>query len=74
VKIASLIVEFDENRGEEIKQALHPFKNLTIYGEKDNKIVVVIESEEIKDLTQTIDQISAITFIKSVTPVYISEL
>lgn len=74
MKIASLIIEFDENRGEEIKQALHPFKNLTIYGEKDNKIVVVIECDEINDLTQTIDQISSIAFIKCVNPVYISEL
>lgn len=74
MKISSLIVEFHKDKGEETKKALLLYDNLTIYGEKDNKIVVVIESNELVELTKIIDEISNNSLIKSVIPVYISDI
>jgi nitrate reductase NapAB chaperone NapD len=73
LKIASLIIEYFDNKGEEVKNALLPYRNITIYGEKENKLVVVIESDEIGELTKTIENLSNISEIKNVIPVYISE-
>lgn len=72
--IASLVIEFDVNKREGFKKALSSIANLSIYGEIDEKIVIVLECENVNEINQKIKKISEFDEVKNVLPVYISEL
>lgn len=74
MQITSLVVEFVEDKREEAKKALLSYKNLTIYGEKDNKFVIVIETKDIGSIESFMKDISKISSITNIIPVYLSNL
>lgn len=74
MKIASFIVEAFEGKGEELKEFLSLIEGVTVYGEKDCKLVVVYEGEDLTKVNTVISEISIHNAVKNVLPVYISEI
>ncbi|RJR13251.1 hypothetical protein C4588_01165 [Candidatus Parcubacteria bacterium] len=68
--VASVIVEFENGTGEAVLNSLARINNVSVYGVKDNQIVTVIESDDIKSVEDTIKALYAVDKVIGVYPVF----
>jgi nitrate reductase NapAB chaperone NapD len=54
---ASLVVEIEDGTCEAVLGSLAVIKNVSVYGIKDNRIIVVIEGEDINAVEETVRRI-----------------
>ncbi|GAB4416799.1 MAG: hypothetical protein OHK0032_12820 [Thermodesulfovibrionales bacterium] len=68
--VASVIVEVENGVGEAVLNSLARIDNASVYGVKDNQIVMVIEADDMHVVEETIKEIYAIEKVIGVYPVY----
>jgi nitrate reductase NapAB chaperone NapD len=70
MNITSLIVEIEPGTSAAVLNSLARLDKVTVYGVKDEKIVVVIEGETPGVVEGLVKQIEAIEHISGLSPVY----
>lgn len=74
MKTASLVINFKKEKEGALRDALSCFDNLEIFAVKDERMVIVIEAENIVQIEDMIDKISSYPMVENILPVYISNL
>jgi nitrate reductase NapAB chaperone NapD len=70
MNITSLIVEIEPGTSEAVLYSLALLERVTVYGIKDERIVLVLEDESPADIEQHVKQIEAIQHVSGISPVY----
>jgi nitrate reductase NapAB chaperone NapD len=70
VTISSAVVEIRNGAGEAVLGSLARIENVSVYGIKDNQIVMVIENMDMSGIQDTIEKIYGIENVVGVYPVY----
>jgi len=70
MNVTGLIVEFEPGMGEAVFQGLALLDSVTVYGVRDNKIVVVIEAESVHAIGGHLKEIEKIDYVTGLSPVY----
>jgi nitrate reductase NapAB chaperone NapD len=68
--ITSVIVETDTGMSGAVLHHLACLQNTTVFGFKDDKIIVVLESEDPDELKKMTDDLLAVEYVVSVSPVF----
>lgn len=68
--ISSAVVEIRNGAGESVLNSLAGIENVSVYGIKDNQIVMVIEDRDMPGIQDTIKKIYGIESVVGVYPVY----
>lgn len=70
--VSSAIVEFEEGTGEAVLSSLSSMPAITVYGMKENKIVIVIDAESLGVIEENTKKIMSMEGVTGVFPVYSS--
>jgi nitrate reductase NapAB chaperone NapD len=70
--VSSAIVEIDEGAGEAVLNSLSSMHDVTVYGMKENKIVIVIDADSLGVIEQSTKKIMSMEGVTGVFPVYSS--
>ena len=70
--VSSAIVEIEESAGEAVLSSLSSMDAVTVYGMKDNKIVIVIDAESLGVIEESTKKIMSMEGVTGVFPVYSS--
>ena len=70
MNISSAVVEIRDGADEAVLGSLARFENVSVYGIKDNQIVMVIEDRDMRSIQDTIKKIYGIESVVGVYPVY----
>jgi nitrate reductase NapAB chaperone NapD len=68
--ISSAVVEIRNGSGETVLSSLAGIENVSVFGIRDNQIVMVIEDGDIRGIQETIRKIYGIESVVGVYPVY----
>jgi nitrate reductase NapAB chaperone NapD len=68
--ISSAVVEIRNGAAEAVLDSLGSIENVSVYGIKDNQIVMVIEDRDMLSIQDTIKKICGIESVVGVYPVY----
>ncbi|HMK55040.1 MAG TPA: chaperone NapD [Dissulfurispiraceae bacterium] len=70
--VSSAIVEIDVSAGEAVLGSLSSMSAISVYGMKDNKIVIVIDAESLEIMEENTRKIMSLEGVIGVFPVYSS--
>lgn len=70
--VSSAIVEIEESAGEAVLNSLSSMDAVTVYGLKENKIVVVIDADSLGVIEESTKKIMSMEGVTGVFPVYSS--
>ena len=70
--VSSAIVEIDEGAGEAVLNGLSSMHDVTVYGMKENKIVIVIDADSLGVIEESTKKIMSMEGVTGVFPVYSS--
>ena len=70
--VSSAIVEIGEGTGEAVLSSLSSMHSVTVYGMKENKIVIVIDADSMGVIEESTKQIMSMEGVTGVFPVYSS--
>jgi len=70
MNISSAVVEIRDGAGEAVLNSLARLEKVSVYGIKDNQIVMVIEDMDMPGIQNTINKIYGIENVIGVYPVY----
>ncbi len=70
--VSSAIVEIEESAGEAVLNSLSSMDAVTVYGLKENKIVVVIDADSMGVIEESTKKIMSMEGVTGVFPVYSS--
>ena len=68
--ITSVIVQVQEGQGEAVCNCLAGFGNLEVFGEKDDKLVAVIDTNSKQEFEETVRRLYDFEDVIGVYPVY----
>ena len=68
--VVSVIVDIENNSGEAVLHSLAVIGSVSVFGVKDNQIVVVIEDKDMKAIENTIKELYAIKNVLGAYPVF----
>lgn len=71
--VASVVVEIREGTHEGVLNSLARIRQVTVYGVKDNQVVVVLEGETLGFIEENIRVIHTIEGVAGVYPVFAAE-
>ncbi len=70
--VSSAIVEIEESAGEAVLSSLSSMEAVTVYGMKENKIVIVIDADSLGVIEESTKKIMSMEGVTGVFPVYSS--
>ncbi len=70
--VSSAIVEIEESAGEAVLSSLSSMDAVTVYGMKENKIVIVIDADSLGTIEEITKKIMSMEGVTGVFPVYSS--
>jgi nitrate reductase NapAB chaperone NapD len=70
--VSSAIVEIEESAGEAVLSSLSSMDAVTVYGMKENKIVIVIDADSLGIIEESTKKIMSMEGVTGVFPVYSS--
>lgn len=70
--VSSAIVEIEESAGEAVLSSLSSMDAVTVYGMKENKIVIVIDADSVGIIEESTKKIMSMEGVTGVFPVYSS--
>jgi nitrate reductase NapAB chaperone NapD len=70
--VSSAIVEIEESAGEAVLSSLSSMDAVTVYGMKENKIVIVIDAHSVGIIEESTKKIMSMEGVTGVFPVYSS--
>lgn len=70
--VSSAIVEIEESAGEAVLSSLSSMEAVTVYGMKENKIVIVIDADFLGIIEESTKKIMSMEGVTGVFPVYSS--
>jgi len=70
--VSSAIVEIEESAGEAVLSSLSSMEAVTVYGMKENKIVIVIDADSLGIIEESTKKIMSMEGVTGVFPVYSS--
>jgi nitrate reductase NapAB chaperone NapD len=70
--VSSAIVELEAGAGEAVLNSLSTMHAITVYGMKENKIVIVIDADSLGIIEESTKKIMSIEGVTGVFPVYSS--
>ena len=68
--VSSAIVEIEEGTGEAVLSSLSTMTAITVYGMKENKIVIVIDDDSLGVVDESTKKIMSLEGVTGVFPVY----
>jgi nitrate reductase NapAB chaperone NapD len=70
--VSSAIVEIEESAGEAVLNSISSMDEVTVYGMKENKIVIVIDADSMGIIVESTRKIMSMEGVTGVFPVYSS--
>jgi nitrate reductase NapAB chaperone NapD len=70
--VSSAIVEIEESAGEAVLSSLSSMHTVTVYGMKENRIVIVIDADSLGVIEESTRKIMSMEGVTGVFPVYSS--
>ncbi len=70
--VSSAIVEIEDGKSETVLSGLSRISEVSVYGMKENKIVVVIDGDSMSFIDESIRKIQSLEGVTGVFPVYSS--
>ena len=70
--VSSAIVEIEESAGEAVLNSISSMDEVTVYGMKENKIVIVIDADSMGIIEESTRKIMSMEGVTGVFPVYSS--
>ena len=70
--VSSAIVEIEESAGEAVLNSLSSMDAVTVYGLKENKIVIVLDADSLGVIEESTKKIMSMEGVTGVFPVYSS--
>ncbi len=71
--VSGVVVEIEEGTSEAVFHSLAQIDSISVFGVKDTQIVVVIEADAIGIIEERVKEMSAITHVTGVYPVFSAE-